>query len=163
MDHLYALHELIGHEGEPILWWQMCLRATLILLFGLILFRLAGKRVFGKWGALDIILSVIIGSNLSRALTGGAPFLATLAATALLIVLHWALAAAAVRLPRLGPFLKGVPAKLIEDGEIDERAMVRHGVGANDLEAALRCAGVADSRSVKSAWLERNGDISVIQ
>lgn len=51
--------------------------------------RIAGKRVFGKWAALDIIVSIMAGSNLSRALTGNAPLGGTLAATSLLMGLHY--------------------------------------------------------------------------
>jgi uncharacterized membrane protein YcaP (DUF421 family) len=162
MDVLSVLHGVIGREGEAMLWWQMGARGVLIFLFGLLLVRLAGKRVFGKWGAFDIILSVIIGSNLSRALTGNAPFVETLAATAALVALHRALAAVAARVNWLGPMIKGRPARLIEAGVVDQAAMIRHGLGEHDLEAALRCAGVEDPRSVSGAWLERNGQISVV-
>jgi len=163
MGPIEGLHAVIGAEDGAIAWWQMCVRASLIFVFGLALVRLAGKRVFGKWGAIDIILSVIIGSNLSRALTGGAPFLPTLAATALLVVLHWLLTGAAARLPWLGPVLKGSAARLIRDGEVDRAALRRHGVGDQDLEAALRGAGVLAPEAVAEAWLERNGDISIIK
>lgn len=82
---------LFGPQGHP-LWWQECARAALIFAYGLALVRIAGRRVFGKWSALDIIVSVIVGSNLSRALTGSAPLFGTLAATTLLMALHWVLA-----------------------------------------------------------------------
>jgi uncharacterized membrane protein YcaP (DUF421 family) len=163
MQWLSPLHDLIGREGQAMLWWQMGARGVLVFLFGLLLVRLAGKRVFGKWGAFDIILSVIIGSNLSRALTGSAPFFETLAATAILVMLHRALAAAAARTNWLGPMIKGKPARLIEAGVVDEAALIRHGLGDHDLQAALRCAGVEDVESVSGAWLERNGQISVVR
>ncbi|MGH8291183.1 MAG: hypothetical protein ACREV7_19635 [Steroidobacteraceae bacterium] len=35
--------------------------------------RLAGRRTFARWSALDMIVSIIMGSSLSRALTGAAP------------------------------------------------------------------------------------------
>ena len=142
MDWLDVLHDFVGREGGHISWWQMSLRASLIFLFGLALVRFAGKRVFGKWGAIDIILSVVIGSNLSRAMTGSAPFLQTLIATVVLVALHEALTAAATRLPVLGPLLKGRSFRIINDGDIDEAALRRHRIGSNDLQEALRSAGV---------------------
>lgn len=157
------LHDLIGSEGAVITWWQMSIRAIVIFLFGLVLVRFAGKRLFGQWGAMDIVLSVIIGSNLSRILTGGAPFLPTLAATALLVALYAVLSHAAVRFPRLGPILKGHSALLVSDGKPDARALARQGVGEQDLAQALRCAGIEDIRDVRSAYLERSGQISVLK
>ena len=82
---------VIGH-GTPmeITWWQMAIRAVIIFLYGVILLRVAGQRAFGQQSALDIILTVLIGSNLSRAMTGGAPFLPTMAASATLTLLYYA-------------------------------------------------------------------------
>src|SRR5689334_3575340 len=82
---------VFGVQGH-LLWWQECLRAMLVSAYGLALVRITGRRVFGKWSALDIIVSIIVGSNLSRTLTGGAPLGGTLAATTLLMALHWVLA-----------------------------------------------------------------------
>lgn len=156
------LHQLIGRYGGDITALQMSARAAVVFFLGLVMMRMAGKRVFGQWGALDIILSVVIGSNLSRTITGAAPFGPTLAACFMLIALHWALAWAAVLYPSLGVLFKGRPVRLIKDGEVDHGAMKRSGVGVHDLQQALRCAGVTDEASVSAAWLERNGAISVL-
>ena len=129
-----TLHAFIGAQGQDIGWLQMSLRATLIFVLGVLIVRFAATRAFGKWSALDIILAVIVGSNLSRALTGSAPFLPT----------------------------KGASIPLVRDGQMDEAAMRRAGIGQGDLRMALRAAGHNDLTSVKSASLERNGDISVI-
>lgn len=163
MEWLDGLHALIGREGEDITWWRMAVRAVIVFLFGVALVRVAGKRVFGKWGAIDIILSIVIGSNLSRAMTGNAPFVQTLAATAVLVALHLALIALAARVPALGPLLKGRAAQVVGDGRPDPNALKQHGMGEHDLEAALRGAGVGDVSEVRELWIERNGDVSVLK
>lgn len=155
-------YDLIGRHGETITWSQMSLRALVVFMIGLVLVRLAGERVFGKWGALDILLAIVIGSNLSRTITGGAAFLPTLSATAVLIGLHAILAYAAVWFPPLGALLKGRPSQLAADGEIDWRTMRRHGLGRGDLEQALRRSGLSNTEDIEAAFLERSGDISVI-
>ncbi|ACG79670.1 conserved hypothetical protein [Phenylobacterium zucineum HLK1] len=162
-EALDLLHQLVGRDDEPILWWQMWVRATVIMLVGLVLVRVAGKRMFGKWGAIDTVVAVILGSNLSRTLTGGAPFLPTLSATALLVLLHGVFSALAVRFSWLGPAVKGRSVRIVSDGEPDQEAMRRQGVGTNDLEEALRKGGVLDCRDVKEAWIERDGQISVVR
>lgn len=157
------LHTIIGREGEIISWWQMSARAVLVFVVGVALVRVADKRAFGKWGAFDIIFSVIIGSSLSRALTGSAPFIPTLCACIALVMLHTLLARAAVRIDAVGPLAKGRPTQLVCDGVCDERAMRKHGIGTGDLMAALRCAGLDDLKKVRAMFLERNGAISVIR
>ncbi len=161
MTHM-TLYDLIGRHGEAIIWWQMSARAIVVFIIGLVFVRIAGKRVFGKWGALDILLAVIIGSNLGRAITGGAPFAPTLAATAVLVGLHTGLVYAAIAFPALGDWLKGSPTQLIADGQIDWRQMRREGLGPGDLDQALRCAGHLRPDEVEAAYLERNGDISIV-
>ena len=163
MDEVQWLHLLIGREGQDIAWWQMSLRAAVVFLCGLVLLRLAGRRVFGKWGALDILLAVIIGSNLSRAITGGAPFLPTICATFVLVLLHTLLVYAAVWAPKLGDMVKGRPTALIREGVVDHANLARLGIGPGDLDQALRCGGVSRAEEVAAAYLERNGTISVVK
>src|SRR3954469_13579004 len=110
-----ACDDLFGVTGQ-VAWAQECARAVLIFGYGLALVRVAGRRVFGKWAALDIIVSIVVGSNLSRALTGNAALLGTLAATTLLMALHWLLAHAAARSSRLSSLLEGPAIELARDG-----------------------------------------------
>ena len=124
---------LIGEKGE-IAWWQMSIRAALILLFGLLLIRLFGRRAFGKQNPLDIVGLIIVGSNLSRALTGTAPFFPTFAGTAVLVVLFWLLDHGAARWVRLAFLVKGNPVRIAHDHQFDRHAMQRWGVTEGDLE-----------------------------
>lgn len=79
--------DLFGITGQ-VTWVQECARAALIFAYGLLLVRVAGRRAFARWSALDIVVAIIVGSNLSRSLTGSAPLFPTIAATALLMLLH---------------------------------------------------------------------------
>jgi uncharacterized membrane protein YcaP (DUF421 family) len=157
-----GLHVLIGQHGDILSPVQVSLRAVVVFAVGFAYVRVAGKRIFGKWGALDIILAVIIGSNLSRAITGGAPFVATIFATGVLVLLHAALVYGAVWFRPLGGWLKGRATHLVRDGVIDIHAMRRHAIGDGDLQQALRAAGQIDLSDVQDVFLERNGDLSVI-
>ena len=157
-----ALHTLIGVQGQAIGWAQMSLRAVLIFAVGLAIMRFAASRTFGKWTALDIILAVIIGSNLSRALTGNAPFWPTVIATVVLVMLHACLARAVIRWPALSRALKGRSVTLVRGGSADETALRRHGIGEGDLRMALRARGISEVEEAETVYLERNGDISVI-
>lgn len=155
-------HVLAGHPVGVIAWWEMCLRAAVVFLAGLVLIRLAGKRIRGRWGAMDIILFMIIGSNLSRALTGNAPLMATLMATSALVGLHSLMATLSVSVPQLGSVLKGRPEQIVRRGRLDADAMRRQTVGRGDLDEALRLAGLRSLDHVEEAWIERNGLVSVI-
>ena len=131
--------------------------------YGLVIVRVAGRRVFGKWAALDIIVSVIVGSNLSRALTGQASLGGTLAATTVLMVLHWLLAQAAARSAWLAGILEGAPIELGRGGSVARAAMRRHSVSHLDLDKALRQSSVEDVSKTRRVVLEPSGKINVLK
>lgn len=158
------LHDWIGNDSNAITWWQMSLRGLLIFAYGIVLVRLAGKRAFGKVSAFDIVLAIIIGSNLSRALTGSAPFGATLLASTILVLLHRTLAVAAFNTSWLGYVIKGEPRCLVREGEPQKKELRASQITDEDLHEALRLnAGQEDLAGIHAAWLERNGEISFVR
>jgi uncharacterized membrane protein YcaP (DUF421 family) len=159
--HLAGLHHLIGNDTGMITWWQMSIRGLLVFFYGLVLVRLAGRRVFGKLAAFDIVLAIMVGSNLSRTLTANAPFLPTLAATAAIALAHGSITFLALHSRLVDRLVKGASMPLVHEGEVDWRAMRRYGLSEDDLAEAARNAGVFDLDQVRTAVIESNGRISV--
>jgi uncharacterized membrane protein YcaP (DUF421 family) len=155
--------ETIFGAGPDLSWWQECNRAVLIFIYGLILLRVAGRRMFGRWSALDVVGSIIVGSNLSRTLTGNAPLWGTLAATTVLVMLHWALSHVVARSPRLSRLVEGHGVKLAVDGLLDRRTVLRRAVSEKDLHEALRGSGVEDVSQTRLVTLEPSGKITVLK
>ena len=142
---------------------QMAVRTVFMYAFALAIIRLGSQRFLSRASAFDVIVAIMLGSILSRAINGSAPFLPTLASGAALVGVHWLLAALAFRLKWLGPIVKGEPVPLVRDGTLDRDAMRRVGVGEHDLMQALRTqSGVTDPARVRLATLERDGSISVL-
>lgn len=156
-----ALTAIFGSESSDISPWQMSARATVILVYGLAMIRLFGRRIFGRWTAIDVLLSVLIGSNLSRALTANSPLLPTLIATTWLLLLYWAVVKLAIRSDTVSRLVKGRSNLLVEDGEVNWDEMHRHGFGRRDLREALREKGVTEFETVRTVRLERDGKITV--
>lgn len=157
-----AAQYLIGCSPESITWWQMGIRALIVFAFGLVAIRLFGRRAFGKQSALDIVLAIVIGSNLSRAITANAALVPTLCATMLLVALYWLMNRLAARFHAFGVLMKGKPAFLVRGGRPDAAEMRRHGVSHGDLEEAARLSGHAAVDELEEAVLERSGEISTV-
>ncbi len=155
--------DLVGRDANSIAWWQMCIRAVIVFLWAVILYRVLPRRAFGSNAALDIVIVVILGSSLSRTLTGNAPVLPALAATAILALLYSVLSLLARRFGFLSRLVKGKPIRLIHDGEVDRQALRRAQLGEGDLKENLRLKGIGDPGEVAEAFLERNGEFSVIK
>jgi uncharacterized membrane protein YcaP (DUF421 family) len=105
----------------------------------------------------------VLGSVISRAITGSAPFFPSLAAGLVLVATHLAFAAASFRFSRFGKVIKGRPRIVVRDGEIDWDALRASHLSENDLLGALRAqAHVTDVGEVAEARLERDGKVSVV-
>jgi hypothetical protein len=157
-----SIDDIFGATGQTN-WAQECARAALIFFYGLILVRIAGRRVFGQWTAIDIIVAIVTGSTLSRALTGNADLFGTLAATTLLMALHWTLTHASARSPALSRLLEGPPVRLAEKGNVDRELLRRHAISQASLEQALRGAGIENPAGARLIVLEPSGKISVLK
>lgn len=145
---------------------QECARAALIFAYGLAMLRLSGKRTFSQWSALDVVLSIVVGSCLSRALTGSAPLIGTLAAVAVLVALHAASAYASARFVIVSKVLEGSSVTLVRNGALDESARLRHMVSLGDLAQALRenkLKGLDEITKVKELRLEPNGKFTMLK
>ena len=142
---------------------QMALRTLIIYAVTLALIRLGSKRFLSQASAFDVIVGIMLGSVMSRAINGSAPLLPTLAAGVVLIGLHWLFAFVAFRSDWFGFVVKGEPVLLIKDGQIQQQGVRRAGVATHDLKQALRSvAQETDPANIKLAYLERDGSISMI-
>lgn len=162
MSDFELLVDLVGRDGGVISLWQMLARAGIVFWYGILLLRVASPRIFSKATPVDIVLSVIIGSILSRAITGDAPLWGVMATAALLVALHAIVMYAANKWRPVANVVKGKPRVLIEDGEIHVREKTRGVIGDRDLMAAIRSAGGERIEDVKLATLERGGEIEVV-
>ena len=145
---------------------QEAARAVLIFGYGLALLRLSGPRMFGHWSALDFVITIMVGSALARAMTGGAPLLGTMAAAAVMALLHAGLAHWVAHSSRVAHVIEGRGAVLIDRGRIDHDARKRNKISEADLREALRQEGIDGEghiENVKVMMLEPSGKISVVK
>jgi uncharacterized membrane protein YcaP (DUF421 family) len=157
------LRTLIGPDDGAASAGQLCARAVILFLVGIAYIRIAGRRTFSQSSPLDIVVALIVGSNLSRAMTGKAPFWSALAATLLLVVLHRVFAMLTIRWSWLAKVMKAEPVVLVRDGVADRKTMLSHGVGDQDLLESLRLEQAESHEDVHLATLENSGKISVIR
>jgi len=153
----------LGLDADTLNVWQVMVRAAVVYPVGIAFVRLAEKRFIGKFTAFDVIMGILIGSILSRAITDASAFFSSLAAGLTLVVLHYLFAVLSFRSDRFGDLVKGSARTLVKNGQILWRAMRSGHISEKDLMSALReNAQVNDVAHVELARLERSGNISVI-
>ena len=161
-EQLQALFGLgaYAESAGPI---QDALRTVLVYVAALAVVRFGSKRFLSQATAFDVIVAIMLGSIMSRAVDGSSPVLPTLLIAGVLVGVHWLFALLAYHTSWFGKLVKGTRVLLIKDGEVQESGMREGIITLDDLTQALRMqTKQTDPSKVKVAYLERNGQISVI-
>ena len=157
---------LLGPDGKAteLTLLHISFRALLIFIVGLALVRIGDRRSLSEKTAFDAIFIVLVGSMLSRAINGTAPFFTTIAAGIVLMLIHRTCAFGACKSHWFGKLLKGKAVTVVRNGEVDWKELQRALVSKHDFEEDLRLDGKTDDAStIRLARLERSGDISFIK
>ena len=148
-------------DGEALGALQMALRAAVVFVLALAMIRVSGRRSFGQHRPFDACTTVLLGAVLSRAVVGASPFWATMAAGAVIVLLHRLIAMASLRWPRFESLVSGDTRELVRDGRRDQHEMDKALITHRDLDEAVR-RKVGDEREpVRRAVLERDGQVTV--
>jgi uncharacterized membrane protein YcaP (DUF421 family) len=146
----------------PLLIHQAVARAVVVYVVGLAVVRVGKSRGIGRITPLDVLLGFVLGSLLSRGITGSASLSGTVSASAALVAVHWVLTWLACRWHWFGDLVKGHADVIVENGKLLLENMLRHHISTHDLDEALRLKGVDDVTQVRRAYKERNGEVSVL-
>lgn len=159
------LDTLFGTIDADLNAFQMAMRAIVTFVVTVAVVRIGNKRLFGKGTAYDLVVSIMIGSVMSRAITasGSGTMLATWAGGLALIMMHWLLTTLSYHISWFGPLVKGHAVQLVKDGDMLESGMRETGTTEKDLERAMRSDGnVPAVSNIRMSYMERDGSISVV-
>jgi uncharacterized membrane protein YcaP (DUF421 family) len=139
-------------------------RAAVIYVFLLVLFRVTGRRTLAQITTFDFVLLLIIAEATQQGLLGN-DFSITNALLVILALLGLDLLSQGLsrRWRSFDRWINGLPLVLVEDGRlIDDRAIKAGFLEDDILEQARANQGIERRKQIKYAVLERDGSISVI-
>ena len=139
-------------------------RAAVIYVFLLVLFRVTGRRTLAQITTFDFVLLLIIAEATQQGLLGN-DFSITDALLVILALLGLDLLSQGLsrRWRSFDRWINGLPLVLVEDGWlIDDRARKAGFLEDDILEQARANQGIERMEQIKYAGLERDGSISVI-
>ena len=154
---------LIGPDEGQRTAAQLCFRALFLLAFALVCVRIAGRKTFARASPLDIAVALMLGSNLSRMMTGKVEFWPSFAATLTLVIASRMLDFATLHCRPLARWLKSGPVVLVRDGQMDLKAMHRNAISEADLSEGMRMEQHDKLQDVRLATLEAGGKITIIR
>ena len=161
-----ALDFLFGPNADShtITAVQMTTRAIIVFFAVLALLRLSGPRTFGGSTAFDLVVKIMLGSLLSRAVVAASPFWGTLLAGLVFVLLHRILAWASFHSTWIDKLVKGQVYVLAEKGQANAEQLRQLNLSDKDLREGLHENGnVSDLNETEAVYLERDGSISVVK
>ena len=152
--------ELFALHVPPL---ELVLRGTLMYWLLLLLFRFVLRRDSGSLGVADILLIVIIADAAQNGMAGSYQTVSEGAVLGVTLVFwNYALDWAAYRWPAIHWLTDPPPLQLVKDGQLLMRNLRKEYLTREDVQAQLREAGVDDLASVRAAYLEGDGKLSVL-
>jgi uncharacterized membrane protein YcaP (DUF421 family) len=166
VQHLGTLlHDLFGgdYPDDSLTLLQIAVRAIFVYGVTLFIVRIGKSRIISRTTTIDVILGFILGSLVSRAVTGKASISGTIIAASAMVAAHWLFTAMACRWHWFGILMKGNSHIVVQDGRPIEKPMRHSHISTHDLIEEMRLAGIGDLEQVHEAYKERNGEISFIK
>jgi len=143
---------------------ELVIRGSAIFWFLFLIFRFVMRRDVGAVSVVDILVLVLIADASQNAMAGGYTTIAEgFILVATIVGWNWVLDYLAFRSKTLRRFVNPPRLLLIDAGKPQLRNMKRQFITTEDLQSMLRQQGVETMDVVKKAYLEADGQISVIK
>jgi uncharacterized membrane protein YcaP (DUF421 family) len=148
--------------NTPVL--EIFLRGTIVYLALFVFLRYIVKREVGTVGIADLLVIVVIADAAQNAMAGDYISITHgLLLVGTIILWNYALDWLAFHSPRLRIVIEPQPLPLVRDGRVMRRNLRRALITDDELMSQLRLQGVDDVAQVKTANMERDGRISVVE
>lgn len=153
--------EIFGFSVSP---WEILVRGTAMYLGLFILFRVVIRRRIGAVGMADVLILVVIADAAQNGMAGEYKSV-TEGLLLVLTILGWnaLIDWLTYRVPALQRLLEPPPLLLIDHGRVLHRHLRHEFISEDELQAKLREHGVTDPSQVAQAYMESDGQVTVIK
>lgn len=139
------------------------LRAIIIYLVVLFLFRIMGKRQLGQMQPFELVLTLIIADLATIPMAEiGVPVLHGIIPLLTLVILHFILTLLSRFSTKFSMLISGKPVIVINPKGIDYQALKKLNITIDDVFEAMRGLGFFSLEQVEYAIMETNGKLSVL-
>lgn len=152
--------EIVMHNKNM---FTIVVRAVIIYLVVLFLYRLMGKRQLGQMQPFELVLTLIIADLATIPMAEvSVPVLHGIIPLFTLVVLHFILTFLCTISNRFASFLSGKPVIVINPNGIDAKALKNLNISVDDVFEAIRGCGYFSIEQIQYAIMETNGKMSVL-
>lgn len=155
-----AWSDVFAPETPPL---ELLARGTVLYFGVLALVRLMPRRTGGGLATMDLIFVLLIAEAAAHALGEYSSVADGLIVIVTLMFWNYAVNSLSFHVPAVERLVSSPTIQVIRDGRLLRRAMRKEYLTEEELMSSLRREGIDDIKEVKSAHIEGEGEITVIQ
>jgi len=150
---------------QPLMFYlEIAFRTVFIFIYAVLLIRFMGKRGSRSLSAFENVVIIAMGSATGDSLFyPQVPLLYAMLVITLIVGCSRLTQYLQVRFQPFNTFIDGYPILMVEEGRIVESGLELGRLRREELFGMLRCEGLITTSNVKLAYLERSGQLSIIQ
>jgi uncharacterized membrane protein YcaP (DUF421 family) len=157
-DNLSAIGATISTTG--IL--EKIIRPILVYIFLVVVLRIFGKRELAQLNPFDLIVLLMLSNTLQNAVIGSDNSVSGgFIGAFILLLFNYVVVRFLFRHRRLDQIIEGKPTKLIENGNINRKALAKELITENELLAIIHRQGFRKLSEIESCVLDENGTFYV--
>lgn len=141
---------------------ELALRAVIMYFFILFMLRILPRRNTGELGTMDLVLILLITEAASHSLGDFTNIGDGVVMILIMMLCNHIVNKLTYRSAFLQKVFEHKPVQIIKDGKLIHRNMRRELITKDELMAHLREHSVSSVDEVKEAWVESEGNISVV-
>lgn len=143
---------------------ELIVRTSVIYLVLIAAMRMLGRRELGSLQIPDLLFVLLIADGVQNGMGGEySTVTGAFIVGGTLVLWNYAIIQLIHRFERLRRLLQPPPLPLIENGKVLRSNMRKELVTNDELEQMLRIQGIEDVGEIKAAYLESDGELSVIK
>ncbi len=140
------------------------IRTVIIYIVVVTCVRLMGKRQVGELQPSELVVAIMISEVASISLQDtDIPLIFGVIPVLTLVSLEMIIAFFSLKNRRFRKLISGNPCLVIENGVIDQRAVRKLRISIDDIMEELRINGITSIEDVQYAYIETNGQLSIIE
>ncbi|MBB3111323.1 uncharacterized membrane protein YcaP (DUF421 family) [Paenibacillus phyllosphaerae] len=138
--------------------WHLVWKCTLLVLVGIALLRLSGRKSIAQMNVATTVIMISIGELIAQGIIEKSIWRA-IAAVALFLIVLVILEILEIRSSRLKKMITGEAVVVIRDGKLDMQMLRKLRITVSQLEMRLRQLGISNIADIKQGFIETNGEL----
>lgn len=147
---------------DSVTWIEKILRPVIVYIALIVMLRLFGKRELAQLNPFDLVVILSLSNTVQNAIIGqDNSVVGGVVGAASLLAINYVLSRLKFSSKMIEAATEGVPVKLIDHGEVDERQLRRELITRRDLDIIAHQKGFEDAGDLDRVVLDPNGTFLV--